>query len=108
MKVKPSIGAILGKCDLKEIDADQVTIEVRGNGYTLKMVQKHLPLLRQLCERLVGRSLNIGLLANREENGETQDKKAQANLMKREALAHPMVSEAIAIFNGELSDIKIL
>jgi DNA polymerase-3 subunit gamma/tau len=108
VKVKPSIGAILGKCDLKEIDADQVTIEVRGNGYTLKMVQKHLPLLRQLCERLVGRSLNIGLLANREENGETQDKKAQANLMKREALAHPMVSEAIAIFNGELSDIKIL
>jgi DNA polymerase-3 subunit gamma/tau len=107
-KEKPSIGAILGKCDLKEIGADQVTIEVRGNGYTLKMIQKHLPLLHQLCERLAGRSMNIRLLAGMEENSETRDKKAQANLMKREALAHPMVSEAIAIFNGELSDIKIL
>jgi DNA polymerase-3 subunit gamma/tau len=106
-KEMPSIGTILAKCDLEEIAADHVTIKV-SNGYTLKMLKKHLPLLGRLCEQLMGRSMKLELLASTEESSETQDKKAQANLMMRQALTHPMVSEAIAIFNGELSDIKIV
>jgi DNA polymerase-3 subunit gamma/tau len=44
----------------------------------------------------------------REQNDDARNKKSQADRLKQEALSHPLVADAIEIFDGKVVDIKIL
>ena len=44
----------------------------------------------------------------REENNDARNKKSRTDRLKQEALSHPLVSDAIEIFDGKVVDIKIL
>jgi DNA polymerase-3 subunit gamma/tau len=105
----PSLAANLANCQFNQ-PADQILeIEVPGNGFTLSMIQrdKNMAVLKQVCADILGSRHEIQFKAG----GSTEDKKQtkkKNNQLKQKAISHPLVAEAIEIFDGKLVDVKIL
>jgi DNA polymerase-3 subunit gamma/tau len=105
----PSLAANLSKCKVKQYTGETIEIEVPGNGFTLNMIQreKNMAVLNRVLEEISGRRHEI-----RFSSGSTPEdnarKKKTANRLKKKALSHPLVADAIEIFDGKLVDVKIL
>jgi DNA polymerase-3 subunit gamma/tau len=105
----PSLAANLSKCQIKKFADQTLEIEVPGNGFTLKMIQreKNMAVLNRICEDILGRRYELKFASNStlEDN---KRKKKTANKLKQKAISHPLVADAIEIFDGKLIDVKIL
>ena len=106
----PSLAANLAKCRLKKIEGQRLEIEVPGNGFTLKMIQreKNMAVLQQVCEDVLGSRKDIRLSAGTTPDDNYQKKKSHDNELKKKALSHPLVADAVEIFDGKLIDVKLL
>jgi len=104
----PSLAANLSKCKIKEYTGETIEIEVPGNGFTLNMIQreKNMAVLNRIVEEVSGRRLEIQFSASSTLEDQTHKKKT-ANRLKQKALSHPLVADAIEIFDGTLVDVKI-
>ncbi len=105
----PSLAANLSKCQIKKTAEDSVEIELPDNGFTLKMIErdKNMVLLKQVCADVLGRPVEIRLATQTTMDGNRRKKKKDHRL-KQKALSHPLVADAIEIFDGNLIDVKIL
>jgi len=105
----PSLAANLQKCRPRRLADDRLEIEVGGNGFTQSMIKKskNLDIIRNVCRETFGRAVEIILDAV----GETSDstvKKKEENQLRNEAMSHPLVAEAVKIFNGEVLGVTII
>jgi DNA polymerase-3 subunit gamma/tau len=110
-ETNPSLVASLSKCRLRQIAADRVEIEVHGNGFTVSMLQreKNRVILKKVCAQYFGNEKDVVLIAQGDSDDERPKKKSQNDhFLKRKALSHPSVADALEIFNGKLIDVKIL
>ena len=57
--------------------------------------------------QLAGRPVTIAIVANLEDVDLKQQEKHKTEQLKKKALSHPMVMEAIELFNGKVVDVKI-
>jgi DNA polymerase-3 subunit gamma/tau len=105
----PSLAANLAKCKINKTAGDSVEIELPDNGFTLKMIErdKNMALLKQVCADVLGRPVDIQLATQTTMDGNRRKKKKDHRL-KQKALSHPLVADAIEIFDGNLIDVKIL
>jgi DNA polymerase-3 subunit gamma/tau len=106
----PSLAANLAKCKIKKIEGHCLEIEVPGNGFTLKMIQreKNMAVLQQVCADVLGSRKDIRLVPGTKPDDNYQKKKSHDNELKKKALSHPLVADAVEIFDGKLIDVKIL
>jgi DNA polymerase-3 subunit gamma/tau len=106
----PSLAVNLAKCKLKKIEDNRLEIEVPGNGITLKMIQreKNMAALRQVCADVLGSQKDIQLTPGTGPDESYQKKKSHDNELKKKALSHPLVADAVEIFDGKLVDVKLL
>jgi DNA polymerase-3 subunit gamma/tau len=105
----PSLAANLAKCQIKDPAGQILEIEVPGNGFTLSMIQrdKNMAVLKQVCADILGSRHEIQLKAGSSTEDKSQKKK-EDNQLKKKAISHPLVADAIDIFDGKLVDVKIL
>ena len=108
-KENPSLAANLAKCRLKQSAAGSLEIDVPGNGFTLNMIQreKDMAVLQQVCTAVYGDKQNIQLSIS-DTVDDHNNKKKKDNQLKQKALDHPLVADAIQIFDGKLVDVKVL
>ncbi len=104
---KPSLAGILNKCRPKGIEDQTFRIEVGGTEFTLRSVKKQFALLEEIASRIAGRKLHLDLIANIQDAGVKQKIKKKNEQLKQKALSHPMVMEALELFEGKLVDIVI-
>jgi DNA polymerase-3 subunit gamma/tau len=106
----PSLAVNLAKCKLKKIEDHQLEVEVPGNGITMKMIQreKNMAALRQVCADVLGSQKDIRLTPGTGPDESYQKKKSHDNELKKKALSHPLVADAVEIFDGKLVDVKII
>jgi DNA polymerase-3 subunit gamma/tau len=107
----PSLAASLSKCRLTQVSADQVEIEVHDNGFTLNMLQrkKNKAIIEKICRAYFGEQKNVVLVTPFKPEDESPKKKSQnEHFLKQKALSHPLVADAIEVFDGKLIDVKIL
>ena len=106
----PSLAANLAKCQIKDAEDNLLEIEVPGNGFTLKMIEreKNMALLKQVCADVLGRPMDMRLTLGAATDDNFQKKKNRDNELKKKALCHPLVADAVEIFEGKLIDVKIL
>ena len=105
----PVLGANLTKCRLKQVSDDTVEIEVFDNGFTLNMLkrEKNIAALSQICTAHFGVDKKIILTPSTAAGAKSSaPQKKNEQLAKKKALSHPLVADAIEIFNGKLIDIK--
>jgi DNA polymerase-3 subunit gamma/tau len=62
--------------------------------------------LQQVCTEVFGHKQNIRLTVSKSLGDHHQKKKD--NQLKQKALDHPLVADAIEIFDGKLVDVKVL
>jgi DNA polymerase-3 subunit gamma/tau len=104
-----SLAANLVKCRLKKSAGHSLEVEVTGTGFTLNMIQreKNLTVLKQVCEDVFGHRQDIRFSAGNPAAEHGRKKKNDSQL-KQNALNHPLVADAIEIFEGKLLEVKIL
>lgn len=104
------LAAILSKCRLKQPDQNHLLIEVSGNAFNLAMIQKvkNLEIIRRVCKDVFGSEMEIDVRATSEHPQDNAAPKKETNKLKSEALSHPLVAEALDIFDGKLVDVRII
>ena len=70
--------------------------------------EKNMALLKQVCTDVLGSSKEIRLTPGTAPDDNFQKKKSRDNELKKKALCHPLVADAVEIFEGKLIDVKII
>jgi DNA polymerase III subunit gamma/tau len=102
------LGAMLAKARLLNISEDRMEIESNDNGLQFSRISKNIEKIRKACRVLIGKTPEIIIKANENAQADHQNKIDQESRLKQEALNHPIVAEAIEIFNGQVIDVTIL
>ena len=104
---KPSLAAVLKRCRIKTIGDDRLELEVTGNDFAFKNIQKHQSSLENMFGSLSGRPLRLALVADTREADAKQVEKEEIDRLKQKALSHPVVMKAVALFDGKVVDVKV-
>jgi DNA polymerase-3 subunit gamma/tau len=106
----PSLAANLKNSTLKSLSGHRLKIEVNGNDFNINMVQrtKNRTIIKKVCSDFFQKDMEVIITAKKIQNLEDQNKKKHADRLKQEALCHPLVTDTIDIFNGNVVDVKIL
>ncbi|MBI9086828.1 MAG: DNA polymerase III subunit gamma/tau [Desulfobacterales bacterium] len=106
----PSMAASLRDATVSRIDGKGLEIRVAGNGFAVNMARrpKTLEVLRQVCQEHFGRPMAVTVTGSEEVVESPMAKRGRANQKKQEALGHPLVEDALEVFEGKLVDVKIL
>jgi DNA polymerase-3 subunit gamma/tau len=69
--------------------------------------EKNMAVLKAVCQEVFRAPKEIRLSAKSGHDETNSKKKTQDDQLKQKALSHPLVADAIEIFNGKLIDVKI-
>jgi DNA polymerase-3 subunit gamma/tau len=105
----PSLGANLKKCWLRHADAERVEIIAPANQFVSAMLrrEKNLAHLKKICADVFGGRPEVTVTVGDEGGASVDERRDRNQTQVREALNHPVVADAIEIFNGKLVDVKI-
>ena len=73
----------------------------------LNNIKKHLPFLEAIIADQQGQEMKIAVSANIQDAAEKEDNKKKTDLIKTQTLSHPMVAEALDLFDGKVIDVKV-
>jgi len=105
----PFIGAILAKSTFKGIQNGRLCLALSGNSsFDLKRIQSKQKAVEALCQNYFGEKLSLSL-ENSREKGPSRKRTAEPSpaKLKQEAMNHPLVTDAVTLFNGQVVDIKL-
>ncbi len=108
----PALVPNLEKATMTGLSKDSLEITVTGNSfYTARLRdKKNMAALKNLCSQFFGRKMKITIV----ESGKGTPRKGQSKesdrerRLKKEALSHPIVTDALEVFKGRVVDVKIL
>ena len=108
-KEAPALAAAMGHSILKSMDAGSIEIEINGNDFNYKLIQrpKNLARLKALCADYFGRELDIKIAPGSAAKATGQTAKKRRDQLKQDALQHPLVSDTVEIFEGRILDVKL-
>ena len=106
----PSMAASLRDASVSRIDGERLEIQVAGNGFAVNMARrpKTLEVLTRVCQEYFGHPMAVTVTGRAETVESPMAKRGRANQKKQEALGHPLVEDALEVFEGKLVDVKIL
>ena len=106
----PSLAALMTNATMKRLGDQRLEIEVNGNDFNINMVtkDKNTAIIKKVCKDLFGPEMDVIITAQKTQNNENQQKKSRDSRLKQEALSHPLITDAVEIFNGKVVDVKIL
>ncbi|MBW2612326.1 MAG: DNA polymerase III subunit gamma/tau [Deltaproteobacteria bacterium] len=106
----PSIAPNLAHSRLIGFTRDKLEIEVNGSSFNFNRVNRKdsMKLLEDVCTTYFGRKVTLVIRAGKsKDNQDNKKKKSEIERLKQEVLDHPLVADAIEIFNGKIVDVKI-
>ncbi len=106
-EIKPSLAGFLANCRLNSGEEGQLDLEVNGNEFTLKNITKQKEAIEDQCRSILGRPVRLNIKANFQDHAEKQQEKKKINDLKKEAVSHPLVMEALELFDGRVIDIQV-
>ena len=104
----PSLGPILAKGVVKSSDGSRMVIDIEGNALTDSRIRKNKNVIQAIGRRLLGKDAAVVLNVIRKTPDERNQKKDKDTQAKQDALNHPLVADALEIFDGKVVDVKIL
>ncbi|HDI61249.1 MAG TPA: DNA polymerase III subunit gamma/tau [Desulfobacteraceae bacterium] len=105
----PKLAGVLAHCRIKAVNAADLVMEVGGNGFHAGLLRKNTEAIEAVCGQVLGRRLKLVLeTPPRNRSDDSARQRRRRNAIKQEALGHPLVSEAIELFNGQVMDVRVL
>ncbi len=105
----PSLGANLKKCALRQASSHGVEIVAPANQFVSSMLRrdKNLSLLKKICVEVFGGRPDVTVVTADEGVASSAERCDRKRTRVKETLNHPVVADAIEIFNGKLVDVQI-
>jgi DNA polymerase-3 subunit gamma/tau len=105
----PSLGANLKKCRLRRAGSNGVEIVAPASPFVSSMLQreKNVSLLRKVCADVFGGRPDVIVTAADASGASPVERRDRDQNRVQAALNHPVVADAIEIFNGKLVDVQI-
>jgi hypothetical protein len=72
------------------------------------MKKKNIGIIKKVCGDFFGREMDVIIRTKKITDTKHQQKHDRKARLKQEALRHPLVADALEIFNGNIVDVKIL
>ena len=106
----PALAANLKNANLTKLTDQSIEIEVNGNGFNINTVRRseNVEIIENVCNEFFGKKMELVLKTKAVEADDSRKKNNRAGRSKQEALNHPLVADAVEIFNGRVVDVKIL
>jgi DNA polymerase III subunit gamma/tau len=104
----PKLAGVLAHCRIKAVNAADVVLEVGGNGFHAGLLRKNTAAIEAVCGEMLGRRLKLVLESRPQPADDSARLRQRRNAIRQEALGHPLVSEAIELFNGQVMDVRVL
>ena len=106
----PALAANLEQSLLREVSDDALTIEIRGNAFTINRVKRQdsIEAIQQAVKDIIGRSPTILVQGKPADPSVNHKKKSLEKELEQRALSHPLVSEAVELFKGKVVEVRIL
>ena len=106
---RDELAGVLAHCRIKAVNAADLVMEVGGNGFHAGLLRKNTEAIEAVCGQVLGRRLKLVLeTPPRNRSDDSARQRRRRNAIKQEALGHPLVSEAIELFNGQVMDVRVL
>lgn len=105
----PALAPSLRNAALLRVDDGRVEIQVEGSGFVLGRIKRreHLKAITAVCSAHFGREMELVVHEKKQGGQPAAEKKKREINLKREALSHPMVADAIEMFQGKVVDVKV-
>ncbi|KPA13029.1 DNA polymerase III subunit gamma/tau [Candidatus Magnetomorum sp. HK-1] len=110
-KQTPVTAPLFKDATIKERSADKITIEINGPPFYFNRIKDKHDELKSIIDDFFKQSLSIEWLQGKEAESalEIQKKRMEKEQnLKQAARQHPLVQEAVRLFNGKIIDVKIL
>jgi DNA polymerase-3 subunit gamma/tau len=107
---KPALAASLERVSVRKPKPDVIELDFNGHEFDYEMVKEResFGLLNRVAREIFGDEIKISLKAGGEEmRGEQRGKTDRQRLRQQKALKHPLVTEALEIFGGEIVEVKV-
>jgi len=105
----PALAANLQQSSLLKADEKVFEIEVKGNEFSINRAKRPegIQAVRDAVQDLCGLSPEIVVRGISDDPTAKREKKLHEDHLRQQALSHPMVSEAVDLFQGKVMDVKI-
>jgi DNA polymerase-3 subunit gamma/tau len=106
----PSIAPNLAHSKLVRLTDNRLEIEVNGSVFNLNRIKKRdsLHILREISSDFFNKKMDVKIRAGKgTKNTNGRQDKEKVNRLKSDLLRHPVVADAIEIFNGKLVDVDV-
>ena len=103
---KPVLGASLGRVSVRQAESGCLELDFNGHEFDYEMVKEkdNFALIKNLAREVLGEGVTVTLrIGGKEEHAQT-DRERQ---LQKKALKHPMVTEALEIFGGEVVEVRV-
>ena len=80
---------------------------MRDNDYSINLVKKNLSMIDAVCREFAGRGIHVDFSSGDMEAMHAISAKQKADDIRQQLLNHPLVADAVEIFNGTIEEIKI-
>ena len=106
----PSLATSFARSKLLNATEEALEIEINGNDFNLKRIQRpeNIKVFKRICRTYFGREMTLQFKASPKRPPKGAKKKQQDRQQRQAALSHPLVAEAVDIFDGQVVDVKIL
>ena len=106
----PALATNLKNSKIKGLTNNQLELEVNGNDFNINMVkkEKNIGIIKKVCRDFFEKDIDIILHTKKITENKHHQKNNREVRLKQEALSHPLVTDALEIFNGKIVDVKIL
>jgi len=107
---KPALAASLERVSVRESKPNLLELDFNGHEFDYEMVKEResFGLLNQVAREIFGEEITITLRAGSEEiRREQRGKTDKQRLQQQKALKHPLVTEALEIFGGEIVEVRV-
>jgi DNA polymerase-3 subunit gamma/tau len=106
----PSLAANLKNSAIRSLVGHRLEIEVNGNDFNINMIRrnKNSDIIKKVCSDFFGKEMEVIISAKKIRHIDNQDEIDHVERLKQEALSHPLVTDTLDIFNGNIVDVKIL
>jgi DNA polymerase-3 subunit gamma/tau len=107
---KPALAASLERVSVREPQPDCIELDFNGHEFDYEMVKEResFGLLSRLAREIFGERVNVTLTVGSEEiRREQRLKTDRQRVQQQKALKHPLVTEALEIFGGEIVEVRV-
>ena len=107
---KPVLAASLERVSVREPQPDCLELDFNGHEFDYEMVKEResFGLLNRLAREIFGEQVKVTLKVGSEEiRREQRQKTDRQRVQQQKALKHPLVTEALEIFGGEIVEVRV-